>query len=136
MMDTLIIQSTESNAKLTLFNPTPKNINNTVNGFSARLESHKIPVSECEVFGAEGEYLYAFFKSIVNSNEPSNYYSLEDHIIIDAKYENNSIELNVKLREGPWEEDWQVEEKIILNKNAYIKAVSNLSIFLRLKYNK
>jgi len=133
-MDKLIIQSSGSDAKLILSDPGPKNIKQEVGGFIAKLESHKVPFTECDVYGVNGQYLYDFFKAIKTSKDKViNYYSLEDNLIIDATYKNDEIELNVKLRKGPWDDDWQVEELITLDKNNYNNLLVQLATFLRLK---
>jgi len=92
------------------------------------------PFTECDVYGVNGQYLYDFFKAIKTSKDKTiNYYSLEDNLIIDATYKNDEIELNVKLRKGPWDDDWQVEELITLDKNNYNNLLVQLATFLRLK---
>ena len=63
-MDTLIIKSIEPDAKLTFFKLGPSNTKGVVNGFRAKLESHKTPSSECDVCGADVVYLYDFLCSI------------------------------------------------------------------------
>jgi len=135
-MDILVIQSSESDSKLTLTKPQPKNIKHAVESFNAKLESHKIPTVECFVFDASGKYFYDYIKSIeINATDSDalNYYSLEDNLIIDAIYKNETISLKVKLRSGPWDDDWQVEELITLDKNNYNNLLVQLANFLRLK---
>ena len=103
--------------------------------FHAKLESHKIPTVECFVFDAGGKYFYDYIKSIeinATNSEALNYHSLEDNIIIDATYKKDAISLNVKLRGGPWGDDWQVSEVIVLDEGRYKQLLTQLFDFLRL----
>jgi len=133
-MDKLVIQSSESDSRLTLFNPQAK-FKHVVESFHAKLESHKIPTVECFVFDAGGKYFYDYIKTIetnASNSEALNYHSLEDSLIIDATYKLDSILLSVKLRGGPWDDDWEVGEIITLDKESYSLLLTQLVDFLRL----
>ena len=131
-MDRLTIQSSDSDAKLTLHNPFPSGYKEPVECFHAKLESHRIPAAECEVFGAGGPYLQAFFISVLNGERPdSDYCSVEDHLEIQASRSDEKFVFRVILRQGPWEDDWEVEEIISLSRDELHEVVKQLDAFLR-----
>ncbi len=133
-MQKFVIQSSNSDAKLILFEPGPKNIKLMVDGFRARLESHNIPPSESDVFGASGEYLYLFFCGMLeNKEEISDWCSIEDHLEIEANRTKEAVELKITLREGPWDEDWEVSENVSLRLNDLKNLLPGLKEFLRVK---
>ncbi len=131
-MDRLTIQSSDSDAKLTLHDPFPRGYKEPVEGFHAKLESHRIPAAECEVFGAGGPYLQAFFVSVLNGEQPvSDYCSVEDHLEIHAISADEKFLFRVILRQGPWEDDWEVEENISMSRDELHEMLEQLGYFLR-----
>lgn len=133
-MQRLIIQSSTSDTKLTLFDPKPKNIKHIVDGFNAKLDSHKIPPSECKVFGAYGNYLYEFFLEIIEDKKAIHEWrSIEDHLEIEARRNKDCVDLKIHLREGPWEENWAVSDTVTLDLDALKKLVPELKEFLRVQ---
>ena len=133
-MSSLTIQSSDSDTKLTLFNPSPGGYKQPVESFNAKLESHRIPTAECEVFGARGSYFQAFFTSVLNdAGTSSEYCSVEDHLEIKSSRFDEKIEFRVTLREGPWEDDWEVQETISLSQIELEELVEQLAEFLRIE---
>jgi hypothetical protein len=132
-MDSLTIQSSDSDARLTLYDPFPRRNKEPVEGFKAKLESHRIPTSESEVFGAGAPYFHAFFITILKGERPdSDYCSVEDHLEIQASKSDEKFVFRVILRDGPWEDYWEVDEIISLSGNELHEVVEQLRAFLRI----
>ena len=94
--------------------------------------SHCIPAAECEGVGACGTYLKEFFISVLNGERPdSDYCSVEDHLEIQASRSDEKFVFRVILRQGPWEDDWEVEEIISLSRDELHEVVKQLDAFLR-----
>jgi len=81
-----------------------------------------------------GEYLFSFFQGILeNRQEILDWCSIEDHLEIEANRVNEEIELNITLREGPWEGGWEVSEKVSLRVDEFKGITLGLKEFLRVE---
>ncbi len=137
MNDEVTIKSSRSDYKLKLSEPKPRGLKQTVEYLRVSITGHDIIASSSEVYLYEADHLAHFFEDLAANwkgwEGDKEWGSIEGDFRIIASIDHlGHIALQVRLRSGPYSEDWLIETGIEVDAGQIEQIAKDVKRFLRL----